>query len=555
MTRSARWAVVLLVLGILYVPFLGQAFHIDDRIYLQIADNILEKPLFPYDYPAVFEGISAPDAASHSHLPLTSYYLAAVHWIGGGDIEWLDHLAFLVFPLLAAFATYDLARHFVERRLAAALLVLVSPAFLVLGHTLMPDVPMLAFWTLAMSRFLNVLSGEGRRSDWAVMVLSLLAASFMSLLSVGLVLLMVAGLALKRLQGEAVPRGRWWLILAAPLLLWGLWYLRAYWHYDRFVLVNTVLHMNKRDAFDWALFGIKGLSFVLNLGAVFLCPLVLWYGFCGTLRTRVGLLIFFLSFVPFFTFVMGWHWIHVLLFAIFFSSGLLVFWEFVLLARERDPATRILLLWFFGILATALLLFYAGSARYVLLALPPVAVVWVRRLERRVSDPYFLRNLVWAGVVLTGLYALLPAIADYRYASMYRETTRALIQKYERSDRRVWFTGEWGFRYYATQSGAHLLRRVDTGPRQGDIILKPYIASPWVTLFDGDQGCRLLEQKIVEEPFPIRMLDYSAHAGFYSTGWGILPISWSTGENWEWFNVFEVKHAYDGPPPKPENLW
>ncbi len=554
MTRSARWAVVL-VLGILYVPFLGQAFHIDDRIYLQIADNILDKPLFPYDYPAVFEGIGAPDAASHSHLPLTSYYLAASRLIGGRNIEWLDHLAFLVFPLLAAFATYDLARHFVERRLAAALLLLVSPAFLVLGHTLMPDVPMLAFWTLAVSRFLRILSDGGRKSDWVILMLSLLAASFMSLLTVGLLLLMAAGLVLKRRQEGAVPQGRWWLILAAPFILWGLWYLRAYEHYDRFVLVNTVLHMNKRDAFDWALFGTKGLSFVLNLGAVFLCPLVLWYGFAGTFRTRVGLLVFFLSFVPFFTFVTGWHWLHVLLFALFLSSGLLVLWEFVLLVRERDVATRILVLWFFGILAAALLLFYAGSVRYALLALPPVVVAWVRRLERRIDDPYFLRNLVWAGVVLTGLYALLPAIADYRYAAVYRDTTRELVHKYDRPGRTVWFTGEWGFRYYASEAGARLLRRVGTEPKAGDIILKPYLASPWVTLFDGDRGCRLLEQRIVEEPFPVRLLDFSSHAGFYSTGWGILPISWSSGANWEWFNVFEVKHAYEGPPPKEESLW
>ncbi|MFZ0430448.1 MAG: glycosyltransferase family 39 protein [Acidobacteriota bacterium] len=554
MTRSARWAVVL-VLGLLYLPFLGQAFHIDDRIYLEIADNILEKPLHPYDYPAVFEGISAPDAASHSHLPLTSYYLAGVRLLAGDHIEWLDHLAFLVFPLLAAFATYDLARFFVERRLAAALLVVASPAFLVLGHTLMPDVPMLAFWTLAVSRFLRILSGEGGRGDWIALTIAVLAVSFMSLLAAGLLLLIAAGLLLKRLGGETIPRGRWWLVLAAPLILWGLWYLRAYWHYDRFVLINTLLHMDKRDAFDWALFGTKGLSFVLDLGAVFLCPLVLWYGFAGTVRTRVGLLVFLLSFVPFFTFVTGWPWVQTFLFALFFSSGLLVVWEFVLLARETDVATRILALWFFGILAAALLLFYAGSARYALLALPPVTIVWVRRLERRVKDPYFLRNLVWAGVVITGLYALLPAIADHRYADVYRDATRELVQKYQAPGRTVWFTGEWGFRYYASRSGARLLRRVGTDAKTGDIILKPYLASPWVTLYDGDQGCRLLEQRIVHEPFPVRMLDYSSHAGFYSTGWGILPISWSSGENWEWFNVFEVKHPYNGPPPKEESLW
>ena len=94
--RSPAIVLLLVVLGT-QLPFLFQAFHIDDRIYLRVAENIHQKPLYPYDYIPLFEGLGAPDAASHSHLPLVSYYLALLCWITGSQAEWVLHLGFLVF--------------------------------------------------------------------------------------------------------------------------------------------------------------------------------------------------------------------------------------------------------------------------------------------------------------------------------------------------------------------------------------------------------------------------------------------------------------------------
>lgn len=100
-----------------------------------------------------------------------------------------------------------------------------------------------------------------------------------------------------------------------------------------------------------------------------------------------------------------------------------------------------------------------------------------------------------------------------------------------------------------------MLPRASNQANVGDVIIKPYIASPWVTLYDGDEYTDLLEQKIADEPFPLRILDFSSHAGFYSTGWGFLPYSYSLGENWEWFNVFRIKKQYSGPLPETEQHW
>lgn len=553
--KSSTRVVLLLVIVLLYVPFLNQAFHIDDRIYLEIADNIHLQPFFPYDYKPVFEGVGAADAASHSHLPLTSYYLSFVQLVSGTDAEWVYHTAFLVFPILAAFAFFDLAQRYVRNSLPAAILLVGAPAFSTLGHTLMPDVPLLTFWLLSLSRLLRITSGKGSKLDHIVLPLSVLAAAFISMVTFGLVLLIVAFLLLDRKGAKEASTRYWVLVLLSPLILWVAWYLRAYLHYDRFVLVNTLLHMDKRQALDWTLMGAKVMSFVLNVGGVFLFPLLIWVGVSGRWRTRFALLAFFLAFVPFYFFGLEWAWVHILLFALMLASGILLFWEFLALLGDNSAETRLVVLWFFGILTSCLVLYYAGSVRYTLLALPPAILVLLRCLEHRIQSEYFLRNIVWSGVLLSLFYSVPIAYADYRFAGLYRTAAEQLCSKYGTSENQVWFTGEWGFRYYFEKEGAKMLPRTSNQADVGDIIIKPYIASPWVTLYDGDVYTDLLEQRIADIAFPVRILDFSSHAGFYSTGWGFLPYSYSLGENWEWFNVFRIKKQYSGPLPEAEQHW
>ena len=196
------------------LPFIQQAFHLDDRIYLEIADNILKNPWFPFDYLIVFEGLVAPDAASHGHLPLISYYLAFLKVVTGSDNEWVYHLAFLVFPLLGVVGFYDLAKGYLRFPLPAACLLAFSPAFFVSSHTLMTDVPLVAFWVFCLSRFLRICEGQAGRHDWLLCVLSLLAAAFVSMLTAGLIILMAAYLIINGCIKEGICRpadgfGRW----------------------------------------------------------------------------------------------------------------------------------------------------------------------------------------------------------------------------------------------------------------------------------------------------------------------------------------------------------
>ncbi len=546
------------------LPFLNQAFHIDDRIYIEVARHAIEKPLFPYDYAPVFEGLVTPDAASHSHLPLTSYYLAAIRILTGGEREWAFHLAFLIFPWIAVISFYDLAGRWLDDPLTASLLLLVSPTFFVLSHTLMTEVPLLAFWLLAISRFERLNAGEGGNLDWALCAAGLLGASMISLLSAGLVLLLAARHLLAKRRG-GVPTGtRPLLLLVLPLAVWVFWYGIGYLHYDRFLLVRTALHMEKRDVFAAGLMLTKGISFLLDMGGAVLFPLAIWCGFRGR-RTLVLSGLFFAGCWALVSLcATGWTVPQTLLCATFGAAGATATSRFVwsCLGNGGSPGEVQAfsqggsrdrwwpLLWFGGIFVSCILLYPSGSARYTLLAIPPLLLVWHSSLRRASVNLHRSRRMAWAALCATALWSLAVGHADHRFAGMYRDSARDLVGRYGAADRTVWFTAEWGFRYYLEKAGARLLRRVEEGPKPGDIIIKPKLASPWVTLYDGDVYTRLLEQREAHLATPVRILDPTSQAGFYSTAWGILPFGLTGGERWEWFNVFQVKRDYDGPIPE-----
>ncbi len=221
-----------------------------------------------------------------------------------------------------------------------------------------------------------------------------------------------------------------------------------------------------------------------------------------------------------------------------------------------ELSSFLLPLWFFGILAACLLLFYAGSVRYTILAAPPLILIWIGELESKLRhNPYLLRNLVWLGFFLTLPYSLWIAQADYRFAAMYRRAAEDLVQEYSAQGRTVWFTAEWGLRHYLERQGARPLPRVSAQPEAGDIILKPYLSFPWVTLYDSPEYSFFRRRHQLGLEGRLRTLDFTSKAGFYSTGWGILPFGLNQGKEWEWINVYQVKKRYDGPIPRQERHW
>src|SRR5881409_2690451 len=76
--RTARDLVLLIALTLaVHLPFIDQAFHLDDVQYLDVARNVFRNPVFPLDLQSVFEGKHVTLWA-HSHPPLNSYVIAGL---------------------------------------------------------------------------------------------------------------------------------------------------------------------------------------------------------------------------------------------------------------------------------------------------------------------------------------------------------------------------------------------------------------------------------------------------------------------------------------------
>ena len=331
-------------------------------------------------------------------------------------------------------------------------------------------------------------------------------AGFMSLLTVALVLLLGVDWVLYRRSSvwKDEQRLRIALVLAAPFLLWSLWYLRAYLHYDRFVLVNTFLHMEQRSPVSPVAVGSKLLSFLLHLGGTFVFPLAGWLAFTGRSSRRIYVAVFFLAFIPAYVWYPEWPWLQAFLFAGFLTTALLVIIKIgegaVRLWRSfwacKDSAERVfwrgsgtalnnhsrallgvLFLWFWGILAACCLVFYSGSVRYAVLALPAFLLLWQYALETAHSSRT-AKSLLLLSLALTLPYSLAIASADYRFADVYREEPARILEDVGNQNKQIWYTGEWGFRYYMEKLGARPLTKTGVEPVAGDIIVKPYIALP-----------------------------------------------------------------------------
>src|SRR5262249_9408683 len=65
------------------------------------------------------------------------------------------HAAYAIFSLIAALSALSLARRFSQRPLAATLLFLATPAFIINGNSVESDLPLLAFWLMTTALFIK----------------------------------------------------------------------------------------------------------------------------------------------------------------------------------------------------------------------------------------------------------------------------------------------------------------------------------------------------------------------------------------------------------------
>ncbi|MEI9813865.1 MAG: glycosyltransferase family 39 protein [Acidobacteriota bacterium] len=388
---------------LLRLPFLNEAVQGDDLYYLYGAQHAQIDPLHPLHTHYAFLG-EMVDMRGHPHGPLNSWVLGSLIAIFGEVREVPFHAAYLLFSIAAALAMLALARRFApDHALAATALFCVFPAFVVNGGSLEADLPFLAFWMLSIVLFMKAI--DTRSILW-------LAASCIAGALAGLdayqAVMLTPILAAYLWMRDLTWLPAWPAILAAPvtIVLWQVW--------------------------EWAGSGVLPITVLLG------------YMKSGSLQSASNK---WASAVT-----LTGHLLWLILPALAFKSLL--------------PRKEFLRAWIWIFFAASLVIFFAGSARYLLPLYAPLAIVIANEVGR---------TRLLAAIAIHLIVSLGLASANAQHWNAERDFANRVMD--QANGHRVWANAEFGLRHYLEDRGALPLLR-DTVLRDGDIVVTSDLAQP-----------------------------------------------------------------------------
>jgi hypothetical protein len=469
-TALAPLLIITLVL-LLRVPFLNQPIQGDDVYYLFGAQHALIDPAHPSHAKYIFQG-EMVDMRGHPHPPLNSLILAGLIALFGDVYEVPFHAAYILFSLIAALAMWSLAQRFSAYPLGATLLFLAVPAFVINGNSLESDVPFLAFWMAGFALFVK------GRLGWSAAALALAAMTAYQAV-VATPILMVYCWLHRRSRAA-------WLVTLTPVITVALYqiYERATGgelpaavltgYFDTYGLQQLAKKLENAAALTahagWIVFPLAGLYVFRRRWPVALAG------------AAAG---FFIDPHP--------------LFWVSFAVGALVLAWCV---RKPDFLTAWILIFF----AAALVLFFAGSARYLLPMAAPVAILAAR--ERRIVLPAFALNVA---------VALCLAVVNYEHWNGYRKFARSIER--ELAEKRVWINGEWGLRFYLESLGALPLARTQV-VQPGEWVVSSALGYPYPVT----APTAVVSEREIRPSLPLRLIGLNSKSGFSAASFGFRPF-------------------------------
>ncbi len=528
------------------LPFLNKAIHIDDTVRLYHARQILKSPLRPMDFHLNWYGLPQKVWEYESNPALIFYYLALIVSLFGEKEIWL-HLSFLIFPVIAAVSMYYLGRRFTSSPLIAVLLLISTPAFIVMATDLMSDVPFLA---ISLSGVAAYIYGSDKNSRLLILLSGILVglASLTKYVGLALVpLLMVYSLSRKRHFSETVP------LICLTFGIFGMWCLQN-------LIYHGELHIFEAGKYlylDRASLAGKTVGMLSYIGGATIFPLLL---VCPLGWTKKNLWIL----IAVFPIMFGWYklvplagyavfkllclGIFLLVASIFclwiLGLSLRLITNLISRRRSSHPVLSLdatladelfLLLWFWGIFYFNIITEFA-AVRFVLILIPPL-ILLLMRLGKKKALPQKVFSI---GIVLTLLLGLSVSYGDYRYANCYRNFAQEKAASFKEEGKEIWFRGHWGFQYYMEKEGFEYLA-IDRMPTQGDLIIMPSIVHHEPLSKEIDEGIRLIDTVTYQTSFPIRTMHQRNKAGFYSHGYGFLPYAFSK----DYLEEFKI-YRYEG---------
>lgn len=437
------------------LPFLWQPIQGDDLYYLYGAQHAQIDPWHPHQAKYFFQGREV-SMLGHPHPPLNAWILGGLLAARGDIDEVLFHGVYLLFSLICAAAMYALARKYAPgRELLASLLFLSTPVLWVSGTSLESDLPFLAMWMSGLALWAH------GRIWWAVVPL------FLSGLAAYQAVALIPVLWLAR---------RSWLAIA-PAVGVAAYQVFEYASSGVWPILQTAGYFSEYGLQRWELKLRSALALTAHLpwlaGPVAMFQPSWWLA--------LGL--------P--AALADWH---------------PLFWGSLALGAVVLVKIDGFLGWWVRIFfAAALVLFFAGSARY-LLPIAPALALWA---ATKLSEER-LTCAIAAQMMLAGLLTL----SNYQHWQGYKDFALANTPQ----DRRVWVDGEWGFRFYAESRGAVALpqgRRVQDGDR---------LLEQQLTREDRAGNAPVLAQREIRASLPLCLIGRNCRSGWSSAAFGLRPF-------------------------------
>jgi hypothetical protein len=144
------------------------------------------------------------------------------------------------------------------------------------------------------------------------------------------------------------------------------------------------------------------------------------------------------------------------------------------------------------------------------------------RVPRRVLNSAMLAS---GSLLLSLLWGLSLSWADQEFARIYPRVAADFSRI--AGTMKSYSVGEWGFRYYLRRRGA-LPLPVDTSTvHGGSFVVVLRLAQPHVIPVDLRSFLIPVKTIAYKPETLVRVFDFQTPAGFYSTGWGLIPFSFS----------------------------
>ena len=512
----SRDRAALVALWLLVVSFNAtKAIHIDDPIFLSIAQQIVADPLHPMSGTLVESGFERRIADTHEPHLVPALYAGVIAIFGESPLAL--HALHALFTAAALSVFYALARRLdPDAALLLTAMFALGAGFLP-AQNLMVDVPLVTLWIATLGILATRLDGpDGFR--WFVTSAALLSAACMvKYTSLAILPLLLLPMLWRRTW-------HWWPALLLPpatLALWSGFNLLDYGEAHMLTRPRPafVIEDVARRAVDW----LRALGAISPFSLLFI-PWARRHPRTAGVFAALALAAAAWPPAP-----VGDGPFDAALARIFLANGVLLLlltgaglWA---LARERPERALLLAGWIAGPGAFIVLFTPFMAVRHVALVIPAVLLA----LRHEVT-PASARGWWRGAAAATAALGVVLAVSDWGYADVYRGQVRALAERTGGTGQ-VYYLGDWGFGWYARRAGMrpYLLGKSELAP--GDRLVLATGTVDALVQLAAAEGMRRVDQVDVpaSSTTTLRtMLPWKDGGGYYAFRAPGLP--WTTSE-------------------------